>query len=223
MKLGVLFSGGKDSCLALHKAEGEVVCLITLVSENPESFMFHTVNIHLTELQAEAAELPLVSVVTKGEKEEELKDLKRALTEAKKFGIEGVVTGAIKSEYQKSRVEKVCRELDLECLNPLWHRDEIEIMREIMELGFEVVITGVFAEPFGKEWLGRRIDSETIEELGELERTYQINPSGEGGEIETTVLNAPFFRKKISIEKSTVSFSRDSGTLDIKKAVLVEK
>lgn len=225
MKLGVLFSGGKDSCLALQKAKerDEVICLITVISENPESFMFHTVNIGLTRLQAEAAGLPLVSVTTKGEKEEELEDLKKALTEAKKFGIEGVVTGAIKSEYQKSRIEKVCNELGLECLNPLWHRDEIDIMKEIVELGFKVVITGVFAEPFGKEWLGRRIDSETIEELGKLERTYQINPSGEGGEIETTVLDAPFFRKRISIEKSSVSFSRDSGTLDIKKAVLVEK
>ena len=225
MKLGVLFSGGKDSCLALQKAKerDEVICLITVISENPESFMFHTVNIGLTRLQAEAAGLPLVSVTTKGEKEEELEDLKKALTEAKKFGIEGVVTGAIKSEYQKSRIEKVCNELGIECINPLWHRDEIDIMKEIVELGFKVVITGVFAEPFGKEWLGRRIDSETIEELGKLERTYQINPSGEGGEIETTVLDAPFFRKRISIEKSSVSFSRDSGTLDIKKAVLVEK
>ncbi len=226
MKIGVLFSGGKDSCLALQKAKekDEVVCLITVISENPESFMFHTPNISLTKLQAEAMGLPIVSITTKGEKEKELKELKEIIKRAKEeFEIEYVVTGAIKSEYQKSRIEKVCREIDLECLNPLWHRGEIEIMKELVKNDFEVIITGVFAEPFGREWLGRKIDFVTIEELEKLERAYKINPSGEGGEIETTVLDAPFFRKRIEIEKSSVSFSRDSGTLEIEKAIIVEK
>ncbi|MEM4243462.1 MAG: TIGR00289 family protein, partial [Candidatus Bathyarchaeia archaeon] len=76
MRLGVLFSGGKDSALALHKAaeSAEIVCLITLVSENKESFMFHTPNIAITALQAEALGLPLIRKVTKGEPEKELKD-----------------------------------------------------------------------------------------------------------------------------------------------------
>ncbi|MCK4635005.1 MAG: TIGR00289 family protein [Candidatus Aenigmarchaeota archaeon] len=226
MKLGVLFSGGKDSCLALQKAKekDEVVCLITVISENPESFMFHTPNIFLTKLQAEAIDLPLVSITTRGEKEKELEELEKVIRRAKEeHGIEGIVTGAIKSEYQKSRIEKVCRELCLECINPLWHRDEINIMKELVENDFEVIITGVFAEPFGREWLGRKIDFVTIDELEKLERAYKINPSGEGGEIETTVLDAPFFKKRIEIEKSSVSFSRDSGTLKIEKASLMKK
>ena len=68
MKLGVLFSGGKDSTLALHKAaeKEEVTCLITLRSRNPESYMFHTPNIDLTALQAEALGLPLVTKGTEG-------------------------------------------------------------------------------------------------------------------------------------------------------------
>ncbi|UCG95453.1 MAG: TIGR00289 family protein [archaeon] len=225
MKVCVLFSGGKDSCLALQKAmeKEEVACLVTLVSDNPESFMFHTVNINLTRLQARAIGLPLVSFKTKGGKESELEDLKRALEKAKEFDTEGVVTGAIKSEYQKSRVEKICKELGLECLNPLWHQDEIEILKDVINRGYEILITGVFAEPFGKEWLGRRIDSQTVKELEKLGKEYQINPSGEGGEIETTVLDAPFFRKRIEIEKSSVSFHRDSGKMEIKKAKLMEK
>ena len=85
MRLGVLFSGGKDSTLALHLAaeKEEVVCLITVVSKNQESYMFHTPNIDVTVLQAEALGLPLVSVATEGQKEEELADLERAIAEAK--------------------------------------------------------------------------------------------------------------------------------------------
>lgn len=226
MRLGVLFSGGKDSCLAAWKAmkKHEVVCLITVFSENPESFMFHTPNIHLTELQAVVSGLPLVSARTKGEKEKELDDLKEAAEGAKElFGIEGIVTGAIKSEYQRSRVENICRELELKCLNPLWKRNEIKILKEVVDEGFEAIITGVFAEPFGREWLGRKIDTKTIKELERLGKEHGINPSGEGGEIETTVLDAPFFIKRISVEKSSVKFSRDSGIMEIEKTKILEK
>ena len=103
MRLGVLFSGGKDSTLALHLAADkvEVACLITVVSKNKESYMFHTPNIDITALQAEALGLPLVSVVTEGKKEEELVDLEKAIAEAQnKYQIDGIVTGAVESVYQ---------------------------------------------------------------------------------------------------------------------------
>src|SRR5665648_419650 len=111
MRLGILFSGGKDSTFALHLAaeKEEVACLITVVSKNKESYMFHTPNIDVTTLQAKALGLPLVSMVTEGKKEEELADLEAAIAEAKeKFQIEGVVTGAVESVYQASRVQRIC-------------------------------------------------------------------------------------------------------------------
>src|SRR3989304_4478691 len=116
MKLGVLFSGGKDSTFAAWKAmqKEKVVCLITVVSENEESYMFHTPNIKLTELQAEAMGLPIVVQKTRGEKEKELEDLRKAIKQARqKYKIRGVVTGAIASTYQATRVQKICDELDL--------------------------------------------------------------------------------------------------------------
>src|SRR3989338_796458 len=103
MKLGVLFSGGKDSCLAMQKAmqQHEIACLINVISQNEASYMFHVPNIHIAKMQASAIGLPLVQKTTKGIKEKELDDLKDALIEAKaKFQIEGIVTGAIKSVYQ---------------------------------------------------------------------------------------------------------------------------
>jgi diphthine-ammonia ligase len=168
MRLGALFSGGKDSTFAIYKAskEHEVVCLISMISENPESYMFHTPNISLVKMQAEALGLPLIQAGTKGEKEKELKDLKRAISIAKQeFGLEGIVTGAVASQYQEERIGKICRELNLECINPLWKRDQVELLQELVKSGFKVIISGVFAYPLRKDWLGREMDKGMIKEL----------------------------------------------------------
>ncbi len=226
MKLGVLFSGGKDSTLAMMKAmkEHEVVCLITLVSENPESFMFHTPNIHIADLQAEAIGLPLLKAETKGEKEKELDDLKNAIEEAKnKFSLDGIVTGALKSVYQASRIQKICDELGLVCYNPLWQMDQIQLLNEIVSQGIVVIICGVFAEPLGKDLLGKQIDKEMIQKLAKAAETHKINPAGEGGEIETTVLDAPIFKKKIAIKKSSIEYKDFAGIYKIEEAELTDK
>ena len=226
MRLGVLFSGGKDSTLALAKAKekNEVVCLITLISENKESYMFHTVNVGLTTLQAEVLDLPIIQRVTEGRKEEELEDLKKAMQEAKTtFNIKGIVTGAIQSEYQAGRIRKICAELDLQCLNPLWKKDQKELLEEIVEEGYKTIISGVFAYPLDRSWLGREIDREMIDRLVKLQEKYGISPAGEGGEIETTTLDAPPFRKRIEILESEIKTKGDSGVLVIKKARLIGK
>jgi ABC transporter with metal-binding/Fe-S-binding domain ATP-binding protein len=226
MKLGVLFSGGKDSTLAMMKAmkEHEVVCLVTLVSENTASYMFHTANIHVTEIQAEALGLPLLVAKTKGEKEIELADLKNAIAEAQdKYKIEGIVTGALKSVYQAGRIQKICDELGLVCFNPLWQMDQVELLNEVVASGMKVIISGVFAEPLGKELLGRFIDEKMIQTLSKAAETHKINPAGEGGEIETTVLDCPIFRKKITIKKSSIEYKDFAGIYRIEEAVLEPK
>jgi ABC transporter with metal-binding/Fe-S-binding domain ATP-binding protein len=224
MKLGVLFSGGKDSCLAMHKAmkEHEIVCLISVISKNPESYMFHVPNINMVDMQADAIGLPLVKTETEGVKEEELKDLKKVIIEAKeKYSIEGIVTGAVKSEYQASRIQKICDELGLKCINPLWQMDQIKLLQELKD--FEVIISGVFAYPLGEEWLGKRIDDSVISELEKLQEKIKINPAGEGGEIETTVLDAPFFKQRIIIINSSKEFKDNAGTYNILLAELIDK
>ena len=226
MKLGVLFSGGKDSTLALHKAaeKEEVACLITVLSENPESYMFHTPNIHITALQAKAIDLPLITKVTEGKKEDELKDLERAIADAvDQQGIEGVVTGAVESVYQAERVQRICNNLDLWCFNPLWKRNQRLLLEELIEKEFSVIISGIFAYPLDETWLGKQIDTELIDRLVELEKEFSISPSGEGGEIETTVLDAPLFEKKIEILASERKAKGNSGVFKITKANLVPK
>jgi diphthine-ammonia ligase len=226
MRLGVLFSGGKDSNLALHLAaeKEEVVCLITVVSKNPESYMFHTPNIDVTALQAEALGLPLVSVITEGQKEEELADLEKAIAEAKrKFQIDGVVTGAVESVYQASRVQRICNRLNVWCFNPLWKFDQRALLEKLLEKKFRVIISGIFAYPLDEKWLGKQIDAQVIARLMELQGQYGISPSGEGGEIETTVLDAPMFNQKIEILNSNVEAKGNCGVYQIKQARLVPK
>jgi ABC transporter with metal-binding/Fe-S-binding domain ATP-binding protein len=226
MRLGVLFSGGKDSTLALHMAaERETVaCLITMVSKNKESYMFHTPNIDMTVLQAEALGLPLVSVVTEGKKEEELADLKKAIEQAKtQYGIEGVVTGAVESVYQASRVQRLCHELDLWCFNPLWKHDQKALLETLLAKQFQVIISGVFAYPLDEKWLGKQLDTQMIERLVELQGKYGISPSGEGGEIETTVLDAPLFKQQIDITDATMNWQGSSGVYLVNQARLVPK
>ena len=222
----MLFSGGKDSCYALYKAQktDEVACLISVISKNKESYMFHTPNISLTKLQAEAIGIPLIQKSTEGRKEDELKDLKSAIRDAiGTHKIEGIVTGAIESVYQAKRVQKICNELNIWCFNPLWMKDQKELLHELVENGFHIIITGIFAYPLDEKWLGRKIDEKVIDELAVLEEKYQMNPAGEGGEIETTVIDAPFFKKRVEIIESDIKAEGNSGVLVIKKAKLVSK
>ena len=165
MKLGVLFSGGKDSCLALYKAGmekgNEIVCLITIESENSESYMFHTPNIHLAGMAAEAMDLPIIKSQTKGEKEAELFDLHNAIKKAiGKFGIKGIVTGAIASNYQRERIEKICNLLNIACINPLWGMNQIKVLKELVKNNFKVIIIGVYAYPMEEEFLGMEINND---------------------------------------------------------------
>lgn len=226
MNVGILFSGGKDSCLALSSVmkQNKVVCLISVISLNKESYMFHTPNIHVTELQAESMEIPLLQKTTQGMKEDELDDLREAIKEAKeKFKIEAIVTGAIESAYQSSRIQKICEDLGLCCINPLWKSDQKKLLEEIVEKKFKVIISGVFAHPLDEKWLGKEIDNKVVKELVAMREKHGISPSGEGGEIETTVLDAPFFKKRIEILESEKVFREDSGTFVIKKARLSDK
>ncbi|VVB82120.1 tRNA-specific 2-thiouridylase MnmA [uncultured archaeon] len=204
MKLGVLFSGGKDSAYAAYlakKAGHQLTCLISIVSENKESYMFHTPSISKVEKQAESMQIPIIIQKTKGKKEIELIDLEKAIVTAiKKYKIKGIITGAVQSVYQSSRIQKICNKLKIECFNPLWQKDENEYLQELIKNNFKIILTGVFAYPFDKNWLGRKIDKKFVEDISKLHKKYQISQLGEGGEFETFVLDCPLFKKELKIK-----------------------
>ncbi len=223
MRVSVLVTGGKDSALALYrvlKAGYQVEYLVTMLPQREDSWMFHFLNIHLVDLFAEAAGIPLVKAETAGIKEMELKDLKNLLAT---LDIEGVVSGAILSQYQKNRIDKICQELNLKSIAPLWHEAPKQLLKEIIHLNFHVIIVGVYAYGFDQSWLGRKIDLTTLDDLNELNKQYQISRVGEGGEYETLVLDAPFFRKRIQLLRIEKVWENHSGYLLVKEAKLVEK
>ena len=219
MKLGVLYSGGKDSTMAtyLAKKQGhEIACLITIHSENSDSYMFHTPSIKKTENQAEVMEMPLLIKETKGIKEDELKDLEDAIkTSIKKYNIRGIVTGALHSEYQASRIQSICDKLKIKCLNPLWHKDEFQYLNELLENKFRVIITGVSAYPLSASWLGREIDNKFIEDVKELHKKYKIHPAGEGGEFETFVLDCPLFERPLKVTGANFTGEGNSWRMEL--------
>ncbi|MBT3721097.1 diphthine--ammonia ligase [archaeon] len=223
MKLAALFSGGKDSTLAIYKTmlDHEISCLITIRSLNPDSYMFHTPAIDLTKLQAKSVNIPLITVETKGIKEVELNDLKTAIKKAiSDYNIEGIITGAVESVYQATRIQKICNELDLWCFNPIWQKDQIELLKELVQNNFKVIFTGIAAYPLDETWLGKEINNEIIEKLIEYQKKYKINPAGEGGETESLVTYAPFFKKKILIKNYEIDYENHAGRMNITEAVL---
>jgi ABC transporter with metal-binding/Fe-S-binding domain ATP-binding protein len=221
LRAAVLFSGGKDSTLAAFeakKAGHELRYLVSLFPRNSESYMFHYPNIGLTKIQAESMGIPIITHATKGEKEKELEDMENALKSIKEE-IDCVVTGAIASEYQKSRIERICLKLGLKPVSPLWHRDPLELWKSCLDNGFRVMITAVACEGLDKGWLGRIIDAQSFKELKRLSEKYRFHLSGEGGEFETLVVNCPLFRKGLVINRSTIEWDEKtkSGFLLIEK------
>lgn len=226
MKSAVLFSGGKDSTMAVYNAlenGDDVRYLLALKSANDESYMFHVPNIHLTDLLSEAMDIPIISVETDGIKEAELEDLKEGFEKLKSLGVEAIYTGALYSTYQKSRIEKLAAEVGIKAISPYWHVDELEYMRMIVSLGFEVIISGVAAYGLDEKWLGRKIDDKCIDDLLKLNQKVGLNLAFEGGEAETLVLDGPIFKKRVKVLDYKKEWNVDSGLYIIEDAILEEK
>jgi diphthine-ammonia ligase len=220
MRVAALFSGGKDSMFAIYIAQQygwEVTPLVSLFPEKQDSWMFHSINIHLSGLLAEALRIPLVKKSTQGEKETELEDMKNLL---QGLDIDGVINGAIASEYQRTRIEKICDELGIKSFTPLWHKDQALLLQDQIDAGFHSIIVGVFAEGFNETWLGKPLDKDTIDALVHLHEKYGMNIAGEGGEFETLVLDGPLFSKRLVIDEFSKEWNRDCGTFIVKRAHL---
>ena len=148
--MACLFSGGKDSTYAAHlmeQAGHDVVVLVTVVPEDPHSWVFHTLNLeHLPEM-AEAMAKDLIAVPSSGEEGADLEALERALSG---LNVEGVVTGAIASDYQWDRINGVCQKLGLKVFSPLWRKDQLTILNDMLQAGMRAMIVGVYSDGLGQ-------------------------------------------------------------------------
>ncbi len=228
LKLAALFSGGKDSCLALwimQRQNYDVSCLVSVFPKNPDSYMYHQPNARVVALQSKALGIPLLKKTTKGVKEKELSALKSVLLDAKKkFGIQGVVSGALFSNYQRERIQKICLALGLKLFSPLWHKKQGQEVRELVNNGFVFVMSKIAGYGLSKEWLGKPIGAKEIVELDRLNQRIGFNVAGEGGEYESLVLDAPNFSKRIVLGKLATKMGNEfTGSLVIKKVSLKGK
>jgi len=223
MKLAALISGGKDSIYSAYKAskDNELVCLITLRSKREDSYMFHIPNIELTKLIAESMELPLIFADSSGIKEKELEDIEKALKKAiKEYGIKGVVSGALASQYQKERIDKICSKLKIESIAPLWHVDPIKYLKDLIKADFKVIIAGIAAQGLTNDFLGKEINEDFIKKIEPL----IIHHGGEGGEYESLVLDCPIFKKRLKIKKAKIEMeNKCTGKYIVEEAILVNK
>lgn len=220
LKYGALTSGGKDSSYAIYLALQNgvnITKLITIRPQREDSYMYHSHNLHLLELYSNACGIPLIMQESSGIKEEELEDLKKAISRA---NVDGIITGAIASEYQATRIKRICSELGIEMLSPLWKKNEEQLLRDMVK-AMEIIIVHVAAQGLGESWLGRKLDEAAIADLLKLRSKHRINIIGEGGEYETFVTYAPFFKKRINIKESKSKWYGNRGTLEIKTAELV--
>ncbi len=219
MKVAALFSGGKDSSYALFCAmhyAWEVTHLVTVFSESPESYMYHVPAIGLTRLAAESIGIPLVEVVTPPEPEVELLPLRDTLAT---LGVDGIVSGALASEYQRRRLDQICQDIGIKSFAPLWHKNPRELIREMVDEGFEIMIAGCSAEGLDERWLGRILDQKALAELDRLHDRYGIHVAGEGGEYESMVMSGPHMKRRICVEYEK-EWRVYSGKIIVKKAWL---
>ena len=222
MRVACLITGGKDSLYACYVAMHYGWSIEALIAIKPKklSWMYHKENVNLLPMIAKAMDIKLLMKESEAVKEEELEDLKELI---KKAGVEGIIAGAIASEYQRTRIEKICHEIGVKSFLPIWHKNQEILLKDLLQAGFKVIITAVAAYGLNEKWLGRKIDEKCIEELVELNRKYGINVAGEGGEYESFVLDCPLYKKRIEIQDAEISWDGSRGSYKIKVAKLKEK
>lgn len=220
MRLAALFSGGKDSTYATYLMEQsgqDVPYLVTIMPRDPYAMLFHTLNLESVPLQAQAMGKDLVSVHSSGSEGDDLEALGKAL---RGLEVDGVITGAIASDYQWDRINRVCEGLGLRCFSPLWRKDQEMLLRDMVQAGVRAIIVGTFSEGLDPGWLGRVIDDKAIDELKGLSSRTGLNISGEGGEYETLVFDSPLHSCPLELLGQERQISRDSSRLLIRNARL---
>ncbi len=202
MRALAIVSGGKDSLYAfwLMLQEGfEIKKWITFIPKLRESYMLHNINVEHVSLQAELSKVKHNEIFVTGEKEEEVVEMLHYLKVHKeKLGFEALISGAVRSEYQKHRLDYICHELSIPCYSPLWHKNSEKLLKEITESGFEFLV--IYAGEELEKWVGDKISRENVESFIDDLKKHGCDISGEGGEYETFVVKTPFWKHEIKVQ-----------------------
>ncbi len=220
----ISWSGGKDSCFACYRAiqNGFKACfLLNMVDEDGARSRSHGLPGRVLQQQSRALGIPRVTQQTSWESYEA--QFKKMLRSFKADGVENGVFGDIDLEEHREWVERVCREEGITPHLPLWGRNQDEILKDFIGLGFEAIIVAARADLFDEEWLGNTLDLDFIRRLDELKKTKDITPCGEAGEYHTLVVNGPLFKQRVEILETGKLLKEGIRFLDIKKSRLRTK
>jgi len=217
MKLVAAWSGGKDSCFACYKAiqEGHDVSQLLIMMSDPSKSSFHMIRSDMLDAQSQAVGIPIVKQTTTAETYEQ--DFKKALLQMKAEGVEGIVTGDVfdVALHEAGWLDRICKEVGLAPVRPLWHRDTQQILEEFISEGFKATLVRVKTDVLGMEWLGREINKKFFDDVLKL---GTVDPCGEHGEFHTFVTDGPLFKKKrIEILESEKVKLNGNGRLVIKR------
>lgn len=195
------WSGGKDSSLACYKAIQQgysVKYLLNFISRESKRGCFHGIEAGLLKLQAEAVGIPLVQKEVSPDMKMYEQEFKQAVLELKARGLNTMVFGDIYLLDHANWVERVCNELGITSLEPLWNKSPEGLIEEFLALGFQALVVSCQAKTLGQEFIGRYLDKEMVKEF----KKRGVCPCGENGEFHTFVTDGPLFKKKIEITKS---------------------
>jgi diphthine-ammonia ligase len=216
VKVVASWSGGKDSCFACYKAirEGYDVAQLLIMMANQSTSNFHMISSELLDAQSQAIGIPIVKRVTAPNTYEQ--DFKKALLQMKAKGVEGIVTGDVYDValHEAGWLDRVCKEVGLKPVKPLWHRDTTQILNEFIKEGFKGIVVRVKNEVLGLEWLGRQVDKQFFDDLLKL---GTVDLCGERGEFHTFVTDGPIFKNSIEILESEKTTLDGYGRLEIKR------
>jgi uncharacterized protein (TIGR00290 family) len=216
MKVVASWSGGKDSCYAyyLAKQQGHQVLSLLTMMMNENKSNFHMIPSGILDAQAEAMGVPLIKKTTSAATYEV--DFKAVLAEFKAKGAEGLVTGDIYevAGHEEGWLERVCKEMGLVTVKPLWMGDTRQIYLDYLKTGFKATVVRT-NKTLSLDWLGRVLDSKFYDAILAL---GDVDPCGEGGEYHTVITDGPNFKQKIElIETEKKRLENGFGYLDIKK------
>ncbi|MBI2643815.1 MAG: diphthine--ammonia ligase [Nitrosarchaeum sp.] len=225
MKLAALFSGGKDSTYSifLAKKQGhEIKCLLSVFPKSDESHLLHHPNLQWTHLQSQSMQIPQLTIKSEfDETDNEINSLEKILIQAMgKYQIEGLVHGGIQSQFQKEKFENLCNKLNLKSITPLWNRNPLEYMNELISSNFVFIITSVSSGGLDDSWLGKIITKNDIDTLYVLSQKFGFNLNFEGGEAETFVVDCSLFSHPIKIIQGKKIWDGYRGRFEIVDARL---
>jgi diphthine-ammonia ligase len=202
VKVFCSWSGGKESCLACYKAiqEGhEVASLLTMATTTGNYTRSHRLSRELLIAQSQAIGIELHQRRASWDTYE--REFTKALNSFKRQGIEGGVFGALYLNEDRAWVERVCTEVGIVPLLPLWGMGGKNLLGTLIEAGFEVIVVAVRSDIMNEHWLGAKVDGEFIEHMEKNE----VDVCGENGEYHTLVVDGPIFSSRIDIRETRIT------------------